>query len=787
MPRPPSPARSALLAPGAAVTRAGRWPGSLSGGLREGLLGAPWWMFLLVALTLASMSLSVLVIRSASGHQRTLLLLADTTALTHQLEALDWRAISGEPLDASFWLDLDRCVRLARQREAELRRAAARENRLIPVSWLPLRPTLPPGVTLPAAAVTLGEYREATTQELALIRQGDRQAARELDAARVDPLSERLGVMISERLGVMISALRVRQTWDARVSLQLAALLGILTLLISLVTVTLLSARLRRSLQRARTLEREGQAQREREERDSLTGLWNRGGLARQYVHWAGLGPLSVVVLDLNRLKVINDLGGHAAGDAHLRRVALALLEVTEPLGLVARWGGDEFVMLLPALDAGQAAGVAGRALALLETPGEPLPPFAFGVSAVQGVSSLERSLALADAAMYEHKEGQRRDAEQRGGGRLGPSVEEFTSRLEQLETPQDVLGEGLMLARQVLDFHASVYLERTGEDFVLRELSGDLPPSAARALTERAYRAGTGLTGQVIADSAAHWSNDYPDHPGALDAWVQAGLKSTLLVPVRYGGRVMGVLGLLQFGSWRVVTPQARRLTEAVASRLGHTFERLQAVETVRSALQGGLLALGVALEERDLETAGHTARVVDLSAQLGRQLGLHDAKLDALRQGASLHDIGKLVIPDAILLKPGPLDEQEWQVMRHHAERGYEIAHRLSGLMPATLDVIRSHHERWDGRGYPDGLAGEAIPLAARIFAVCDVYDALTHVRPYKEAWSHAAAIAEIRAQSGTQFDPQVVEQFVALIEGSRHPDAARPTPDLPGTGHP
>ncbi|GGS42812.1 HD domain-containing phosphohydrolase [Deinococcus knuensis] len=732
-------------------------------GLREALLGAPWWMFTLLGLTLLSVSLSVLVIREAAGHQRTLLLLADTTSLARQLDALEWRAVSGDPLDGEYWAEVRGSLQAARQQETELLRAARREDGPRPLRWLPLaRPPLPAGVTLQAASGALREYREATTQELTLIRRGDLAAARALDRARVDPLSD--------RLEGMTAALRTRQTWSARVSLQLAALLGALTLLLSLVTAALLSARLRRSLKRARTLEREGQAQREREERDSLTGLWNRAGLARQYVHWTGQGPLSVVVLDLNRLKVINDLGGHAAGDAHLRRVALALLEVTEPLGLVARWGGDEFVMLLPALSAAQAAGVAGRALALLEAPGEPLPPFAFGVSAVEGASSLERALALADAAMYEHKETQRRDAEQRGGGRLGPSVEEFTSRLEQLETPQEVLGEGLLLARQVLDFHGSVYLERTGEAFVLRELSGDLPPGAVQALRGQAYHAGTGLTGQVIADSAARWSNDYPDEPGALDAWVRAGLKSTLLVPVRYGGRVMGVLGLLQFGSWRVVTPQARRLTEAVASRLGHTFERLQAVESVRSALQGGLLALGVALEERDLETAGHTARVVDLSARLGQQLGLHDAKLDALRQGASLHDIGKLVIPDAILRKPGPLDAQEWQVMRHHAERGYEIAHRLSGLMPATLDVIRSHHERWDGQGYPDGLAGEAIPLPARIFAVCDVYDALTHVRPYKEAWSHEAAVAEIRAQSGTHFDPNVVEQFIALIESSR-----------------
>jgi putative nucleotidyltransferase with HDIG domain len=183
------------------------------------------------------------------------------------------------------------------------------------------------------------------------------------------------------------------------------------------------------------------------------------------------------------------------------------------------------------------------------------------------------------------------------------------------------------------------------------------------------------------------------------------------------------------------------------------------------------GLLALGVALEARDLETAGHTGRVVTLAETLGRALGLEPRELEDLRHGAYLHDLGKPAIPDAVLLKPGKLTPDEWAVMKTHSVRGAEVAARIPGLNSGVLEVIRHHHERWDGRGYPDGLAGEAIPLAARIFAVCDVYDALTSVRPYKAAWAPERALKEIRAHLGAQFDPAVARAFTEVMVPKRN----------------
>jgi HD-GYP domain-containing protein (c-di-GMP phosphodiesterase class II) len=181
--------------------------------------------------------------------------------------------------------------------------------------------------------------------------------------------------------------------------------------------------------------------------------------------------------------------------------------------------------------------------------------------------------------------------------------------------------------------------------------------------------------------------------------------------------------------------------------------------LEEIRGTLEGGLLTLGLALKARDLETKGHTERVAHLTESLGNQLGLKSEMLEALRQGSYLHDIDKLCVPDSILLKPGRLDALEWQVMQSHVMLGYEIAARIPSLPNGALEVIRGHHERWDGTGYPNRVAGEEIPLLARIFTVCDVFDALQSERSYKRAWTRNQALEEIRVQSGKQFDPLTV----------------------------
>jgi HD-GYP domain-containing protein (c-di-GMP phosphodiesterase class II) len=169
-------------------------------------------------------------------------------------------------------------------------------------------------------------------------------------------------------------------------------------------------------------------------------------------------------------------------------------------------------------------------------------------------------------------------------------------------------------------------------------------------------------------------------------------------------------------------------------------------------------------ALDLRDNDTQGHTARVASLTVLLGHALGMDAEAMLHLRRGALLHDIGKMGIPDAILLKPGPLTDQEWEVMRRHPVYAFELLSPISYLRPA-LDIPHLHHERWDGSGYPLGLKGEEIPLPARVFAVVDAWDALTSSRPYRARVSEERARQIIRDGAGTDFDPRIVEVFLEL----------------------
>ena len=207
------------------------------------------------------------------------------------------------------------------------------------------------------------------------------------------------------------------------------------------------------------------------------------------------------------------------------------------------------------------------------------------------------------------------------------------------------------------------------------------------------------------------------------------------------------------------------RNLLTAQLARLGledAVRARTAELELARIEL---LDRLALAAEFRDQETGEHTQRVGEAAARIAERLGSTASWTELLRRAAPLHDIGKLGIPDAVLLKPGRLDPDEHAAMREHTTKGARI---LSGSASPVLqlaeEVALTHHERWDGAGYPAGLAGEDVPLSGRIVAVCDVFDALTHARPYKEAWPVERARATITEGAGSQFDPRVVEAFLA-----------------------
>jgi putative nucleotidyltransferase with HDIG domain len=242
-----------------------------------------------------------------------------------------------------------------------------------------------------------------------------------------------------------------------------------------------------------------------------------------------------------------------------------------------------------------------------------------------------------------------------------------------------------------------------------------------------------------------------------------------------------------------RRVTQPLRRLAQTMSTMartglLQTDFESAGGGTEVR-LIEGTFRALAVSLEEsqharersyveavgavvtaadaRDHETTGHSFRVALYAVALAKAMGLSVEQLKAIEWGALLHDVGKMVVPDSILRKGAPLTEDEWYIMKQHPNWGADMLSEISFLQPAALEIIYSHHERWDGRGYPRGLAGNAIPLAARIFAVVDTYDAITSDRPYRRARTHLLAMAELQRVSGAQLDPRVVDAFLEIPE--------------------
>lgn len=207
------------------------------------------------------------------------------------------------------------------------------------------------------------------------------------------------------------------------------------------------------------------------------------------------------------------------------------------------------------------------------------------------------------------------------------------------------------------------------------------------------------------------------------------------------------------------MITHEADTLT-AVLPRLRTRHARPAPLD----ALERAARPLACAVVARDRTTGLHTRRVTAYALMLARQLGLSGREQALLRIGTPLHDVGKIGVPDAILRKPGPLTPDEFERMKTHTLIGAALVRTVPELAP-VLPIVRHHHERWDGAGYPDRLAGEAIPLLARVVTVADVFDALTSPRPYRRSLAPSAAFAHIAEQSGALFDPQLVPSFLAL----------------------
>jgi HD-GYP domain-containing protein (c-di-GMP phosphodiesterase class II) len=289
-------------------------------------------------------------------------------------------------------------------------------------------------------------------------------------------------------------------------------------------------------------------------------------------------------------------------------------------------------------------------------------------------------------------------------------------------------------------------------------------------AIQTKQSRLGEGHAGRVAKEKRLVQVLDLKERPLQRDISEEE-FVCYFGVPLISKGDVKGVLEIFH-RSYLQPYPQWIDFLEtlggqaAIAIDNATLFENLQQSNLdLAMAYDATIEGWSRALDLRDHETEGHTRRVTEMTLQLARVMQISPEQMIHMRRGGLLHDIGKMGIADKILLKEGPLTTAEWERMRQHPQLAFELLGPIAYLKPA-LEIPYCHHEKWDGSGYPRGLKGEQIPLAARIFAVADVWDALTSIRPYRKPWSEERTMEHIRSRSGTHFDPQVVEAFIKLM---------------------
>ncbi|MFC3833221.1 MULTISPECIES: HD domain-containing phosphohydrolase [Deinococcus] len=337
----------------------------------------------------------------------------------------------------------------------------------------------------------------------------------------------------------------------------------------------------------------------------------------------------------------------------------------------------------------------------------------------------------------------------------------QLSARFERLTHPEDIAREALTTLLSLSGFTVGAVVNVDAQGLVqLSVLEGD--PESRRQVADVLGIPHTprGVIGEVLATNRSVAVKDYLMSPYAVPGVSR--MRSAVAAPLRSGGQPVGVIGLMHLDEHVAIEPEILTLLDVVAARIDHALERAAALDHLQQTREAAVRAMGRVIEGRDGETFGHTDRVTTLAGQLGQALALAPEQLQHLRWGAYLHDIGKVTVPDALLLKAGPLTPDERTVMQAHVIMGDHMLRDEIFVPREVRAVVRSHHERWDGTGYPDGLAGEDIPLLARIFSVVDVYDALVSERPYKRAWLPGDALAEIRRSAGTQFDPDIAGVF-------------------------
>jgi diguanylate cyclase (GGDEF)-like protein len=598
-------------------------------------------------------------------------------------------------------------------------------------------PKLPPLPALVRRALSSRRFVSASRSELAELRRGGVESA---DAFAV-PL------LVGRSVRGALLALAPKQGWREPVPQREAAFAKLAAAVLGLAE----------------------QAARSEDEahRDVLTSLPNRRAFEQQFdrrLVQDRPAETTLALLDLDRFKAVNDEHGHVGGDRVLVRVAELILRELRAGDGIFRLGGDELALLI-AGDAAAAEAVLARIRASFRAATPPLPSFSAGVARL-GAYSREEVLRRADDALYRAK-ARGRDtvvvyerpptvAESLPASPLSDSIRVLvidddpglrallrtTLELERIEVAD---AESAEAAQRVLQtFHPSLIVLDVGMPRIDGlSFCAELRRDPRTALVPIVLLSGLG------AEAAARAREVGAD-----------GFLHKPFSPLE----LLGVVGDLVRASVEPFVPRSTRRGESQLLAYAHDLRALlelglEQQSQLRTAYRQTVTAFATALESKDAGTRAHSDRVVSYASRLA--LAVAPALLDdeSLEYGFLLHDVGKIGVPDHILLKPGPLTRAERRAVEQHTVLGAEMLADVPLLDGEGIKVVRSHHERWDGDGYPDRLVARQIPLGARIFAVADTLDAMTSVRPYRPAGDWQSAIEAIRSQSGRQFDPDVV----------------------------
>jgi len=281
-----------------------------------------------------------------------------------------------------------------------------------------------------------------------------------------------------------------------------------------------------------------------------------------------------------------------------------------------------------------------------------------------------------------------------------------------------------------------------------------------SKTIVQECFREGTAiLRANALAD----------ERYGSADSVIFENIHSVICVPVESPERVLGVIYADTVAECEAFTTHDVELLSAVGKQAGVAIQRTMLAEQLQQLLRGTVRALVATIEAKDDYTRGHSERVTACALRIGEAMGLEEHALRSLELAGFLHDVGKIGVPESILRKAGPLSDEEYEVIKQHPRVGESILRHIEGA-EQLAEVVLHHHERWDGKGYPDGLAGDEPSLAARILAVADAFDAMSSQRPYRDRLAQAKVLAEIRRGAGRQFDPTVAATLLQEVEAGR-----------------